>query len=105
MQNQDKMEALLGLSIKDLISNGYVNVYFKFNSTQPETYSLEAVNYLVKYMNENSSANAELIGYADEIGNADYNLQLSEKRAKKVYDILIASGVSADRFRVQRRRY
>ncbi|MDQ7917327.1 OmpA family protein [Mesonia sp. MT50] len=86
-----------GLSIKDLISNGYVNVYFKFNSTQPETYSLEAVNYLVKYMNENSSANAELIGYADEIGNADYNLQLSEKRAKKVYDILIASGVSADR--------
>lgn len=86
-----------GGTIKDLIDKGYVNVYFEFNSTKPETYSLEAINYLVKYMNSNSSANAELIGYADEIGNADYNMQLSEKRAKKVYDIIIASGVSEGR--------
>ena len=48
-------------------------------------------------MNNNPSAQAELIGYADEIGNATYNMQLSEKRAKKVHDILVASGVSADR--------
>jgi len=84
-------------TIKDLIDKGYVNVYFEFNSTKPETYSLQAINYLVKYMNSNSSANAELIGYADEIGNANYNMQLSEKRAKKVYDILIASGISEGR--------
>lgn len=84
-------------AIKDLINKGYVNVYFKFDSTQPETYSLEAINYLVKYMQENSSAKAELIGYTDEIGNANYNLSLSEKRAKKVYDILVAAGVDSSR--------
>lgn len=85
------------LSVKNLLDNGYVNVYFQFNSDKPETYSLEAINYLIKYMEANPSANAELVGYADEIGNPEYNLQLSERRAKRVYDILLASGVSADR--------
>src|SRR5690606_10255533 len=73
--------------IKHLLDEGYVNVYFQFNSTKPETYSLEAINYLVRYMQENPSAKAELIGYADEIGNPQYNQQLSERRAKAVYDI------------------
>lgn len=85
------------LNIKDLLDKGYVNVYFKFNSTTPETYSLEAINYLTRYMEQNPSANAELVGFADEIGGEAYNNALSEKRAKKVYDILIASGVSANR--------
>lgn len=83
--------------VKHLIDEGYVNVYFQFNSTKPETYSLEAINYLVKYMKENPSSQAELIGYADEIGNAQYNQQLSERRAKAVYDILVAAGISGDR--------
>lgn len=89
-----------GLNVKDLLDKGYVNVYFKFNSSTPETYSLEAINYLIKYMNENPSANAELIGYADEIGNAEYNKNLSEKRANKVKEILVASGVAANRLTV-----
>lgn len=85
------------VSVRNLLDNGYVNVYFQFDSDKPETYSLEAINYLVRYMSANPSANAELIGYADEIGNVEYNLQLSERRAKRVYDILVATGVSPDR--------
>lgn len=84
-------------AIRDLINNGYVNVYFRFNSTTPETYSLQSVNYLIQYMKENPRANAELIGYADEIGNAAYNQTLSENRAKAVYDLLVQAGISADR--------
>jgi OOP family OmpA-OmpF porin len=83
--------------IKSLLNKGYVNVYFKTNSTNPQMYSLDAINYIKVYMNENPSATAQLIGYTDEIGNATNNISLSEKRAKKVYDILVASGVSADR--------
>lgn len=84
-------------TIHDLLNDGYVNVYFKFDSSKPEVYSLEAVNYLATYLNDNSSAKAELIGYADSIGNTDYNSTLSERRAKAVYDILVASGVDAGR--------
>lgn len=85
------------IGIAELLNKGYVNVYFQFNSDKPETYSLEAINYLMKYMEDNSSAKAELIGYADELGNTEYNQALSEKRAKKVYDILVASGVDQSR--------
>lgn len=84
-------------TVEDLLNKGYVNVYFRFNSDQPETYSLEAINYLVKYMKEHPSANAELVGFADEIGDPGYNQQLSEKRAKRVYDILVATGISEGR--------
>ncbi|EDM44551.1 OmpA domain protein [unidentified eubacterium SCB49] len=86
-----------GSVIKDLLEKGYVNVYFKTNSSTPEKYSLEAVNYLKTYLIQNPSASAQLIGYADEIGNEAYNAQLSEKRAKRVYDILVASGIDANR--------
>ena len=84
-------------TIEKLLNDGYVNVYFKFNSDQPETYSLEAINYLVKYMHENPNASAELVGYADEIGGEQYNKELSERRAKKVYDIVVASGIEESR--------
>ncbi len=86
--------------IAKLLNDGYVNVYFQFNSTKPELYSLDAINYLIKYLSENSSKKAELIGYADEVGNPTYNQQLSEKRAKRVFDILVASGIDANRLTI-----
>lgn len=82
---------------KTLLNEGYVNAYFRFDSAQPETYSFDAINYMVRYMKANPSATAELIGYSDQLGNADYNQKLSEKRAKKVFDILVASGIDAGR--------
>jgi len=95
MMEQNKSGS--GLGVKELLNDGYVNVYFQFNSDKPETYSLEAINYLVTYMKNNPNAKAELVGYADELGNAQYNLDLSERRAKRVHDIIVASGVDASR--------
>lgn len=83
--------------IKKLINEGYVNVYFKFNSTKPTLYSMDAMNTLVTYMKNNPSATATLTGYADELGSPEYNKNLSERRAKMVHDVLIASGVAANR--------
>ena len=90
-----------GNIIKELIDNGYVNVYFRFNSSTPEDYSLQSVNYLIIYMNENPGSKAELIGYADELGEASYNQKLSEKRANKVQELLVAAGIDAARLTVR----
>lgn len=89
-----------GDAIKKLINDGYVNVYFQTNSSIPSTYSLDAINYLVKYMTENPSAKAELIGHADQRGREAYNKNLSNKRAQKVLDILVGEGIDASRLSI-----
>ncbi|NEV92719.1 OmpA family protein [Psychroflexus sp. YR1-1] len=87
--------------VKPEANDKIVNVYFRFNSTQPEFYSLEAINKIVRYMKEYPKAEAVLTGYADGIGGSDYNMKLSEDRAKKIYDIVIASGIDASRLSYQ----
>lgn len=84
--------------VKKLIDSGLINVYFPFNSTKPHGYSSHAMNYVIKYMKDNPEVQIELVGYADVIGGQSaYNQRLSENRAKVVYNVLLASGISADR--------
>jgi OmpA-OmpF porin, OOP family len=87
-------------TVEQLINEGYVNVYFDFNSSKPVNSSLSGVDFLVKYLKNNPSANAEIIGYADEIGSSSYNKQLSQKRAEAVKNIVINSGIDASRLNV-----
>lgn len=89
-----------GMDVKSLINDGYVNVYFDFNKTQPTTESASGINFLVKYLKANPSASADVVGYADEIGNADYNKNLSQQRATNVKQILVDAGISASRLNV-----
>ncbi len=44
--------------------------------------------------------NLTVIGHTDSTGSADYNRQLSQRRAQAVADYLIDQGVSPDRIRV-----
>lgn len=89
-----------GMDVKSMINDGYVNVYFDFNKTQPTTDSASGINFLVKYLKANPSASADVVGYADEIGNADYNKNLSQERANNVKQILVDAGISASRLNV-----
>ncbi|MGB5981069.1 MAG: OmpA family protein [Nonlabens sp.] len=95
--NNSKGSSSAGTTVKELINGGYVNVYFDFNSTKPSTYSLNAINTIITYMKENPSANATLTGFADELGNEEYNRQLSERRAKMVHDVMVAAGIDSSR--------
>ncbi|PQJ77420.1 OmpA family protein [Polaribacter glomeratus] len=83
--------------IRELLNSGYINVYFNTNETTIQQGSLNSVNYLKQFMNDNPSVNALLIGYADETGNEDKNLQLSENRAKSVFEVLVAAGIDPNR--------
>lgn len=83
--------------VKELLNKGYQNVYFDFGKSSIQENSLDAINYLYKYMLENPSVTAEIKGYADEIGSASSNQKLSTKRAKRVFDVLVASGISPSR--------
>ena len=84
-------------SFRKAINEGYVNVYYAFDSSKPLAYSVPATNYVANFMKRNPGVKLEVKGYADELGAENYNIKLSEKRAKAVYDVLIASGVDASR--------
>lgn len=83
--------------LKKAINDGYVNVYYAFDSAKPLGYSASAANYVSNFMKRNPGVKMEIKGYADELGPEDYNMKLSESRAKAVYDLLVASGVDASR--------
>lgn len=83
--------------VKPDANDELINVYFKFNSTQPEFYSLNSIDRIVRYMKKYPETKAVLVGYTDQIGVEAYNLELSEERARKVYEIVIASGIDESR--------
>ena len=83
--------------IRNLLNSGYINVYFDTNKTKIQEGSLNSVNYLKQFMIDNPYVNADLVGYADETGKEQTNLKLSQKRAKSVFDILVAAGIKPSR--------
>lgn len=88
-------------TVEELINGGYVNVYFDFNSSKPTNASLSGVDFLLKYLKNNPSKSAEILGYADEVGNTSYNQQLSQKRAEAVKNVLTNAGIDASRLTVK----
>jgi len=79
------------------INDGYVNVYYAFDSSKPLGYSVSSASYVANFLKKNPGVGVEVMGYADELGPEDYNMKLSEKRAEAVYDVLVSSGVDASR--------
>ncbi len=89
-----------GTDLQGLINGGYVNAYFDFNKDMPNEQSTAGINFLTKFLKENPSATADVVGYADEIGNSDYNKALSQRRAENVKKILVDSGIEASRLNI-----
>lgn len=82
---------------RELIEKGYINVYFDFNSTKPQKYSLWAADFIANYLSQNPGSSIKVIGYADEIGGENYNQKLSNKRAEVIRQLLIDIGVDASK--------
>lgn len=97
-QKSDKIAT--DTTVEELINDGYVNVYFDFNSTKPTNASLSGIDFLVKYLKNNPNKSADVVGYADEIGSTNYNVELSRKRAEAVKQIAVNAGIDASRLNV-----
>lgn len=86
--------------IAKLINDGYVNIYFDFNSSKVKN-SSGTLNILRTYLANNPDVNVDLLGYADENGAEEYNLKLSQKRANAVAGMLINAGINPSRINAQ----
>jgi VWFA-related protein len=74
-------------------------VLFAYDSHELLPGAEEYIRLWAEAMEENPRMLLEIRGHTDSIGTRGYNLDLSEKRARAVFDAIVALGVDPDRLR------
>ena len=72
-------------------------LYFDFDSAELRPESISELERVVQFMNDIPGATALVEGHTDSLGSDAYNLRLSDRRAKSVYDYLASRGVDPSR--------
>ena len=75
------------------------NVFYEFDSWNITQESNSELNKLVSLLSDNKDVTIEIGGYTDSVGTDEYNLDLSEKRARSVMNNLIGKGIKAERLK------
>lgn len=83
--------------LKDLVENGYVNVYFDVNQDVPNAGSTNSVFQIIEYLKLYPQSKINLSGFADVRGDENSNKDLSKRRAENVRKLLIDSGINNNR--------
>ena len=73
------------------------DIEFDTNSYKIKPQYLPEIKKFAQFLKENPAYKAEIQGYTDNVGNPLYNKVLSLKRAKAVYEALIAEGIDKER--------
>jgi OOP family OmpA-OmpF porin len=74
-----------------------LKLLFDFDSAELRPESIEELERLVKFMGDVPFATALIEGHTDSKGTEEYNLKLSDRRAKAVFDYLTSRGVDPAR--------
>jgi OmpA-OmpF porin, OOP family len=73
------------------------DIYYEYDSDRLTEHSLRVIEEFVIFLNENPGIHVAIHGHTDNVGGAEYNKELSERRAKSVYDYLITLGIQSGR--------
>jgi OOP family OmpA-OmpF porin len=77
------------------------NIFFDFDKAVLKPESFSELNRIVTLMNERKDMQVEITGHTCDIGEDNYNMGLSERRAKAVSKYLTDKGISSDRISVK----
>jgi outer membrane protein OmpA-like peptidoglycan-associated protein len=77
------------------------NIQFGYDSFELLDISFKELDKLVSVMNERPEWNVELSGHTDDRGSDDYNLELSQNRARQVGNYLVSHGVDTRRIQIK----
>jgi outer membrane protein OmpA-like peptidoglycan-associated protein len=81
------------LTLKDIL--------FASNSDQLDEISFTELSRVIDLMKENPTLRVEINAHTDDVGSAQYNQLLSERRAQSVVKFLIENRISPDRFQAE----
>lgn len=73
------------------------NIFFEYNKSEIQDESEDELDRLFEFLKSNPAITIEISGHTDASGSAEYNLELSKKRADAVKNYLVKKGVSSDR--------
>lgn len=73
------------------------NIFYEFGRWELTKASEEELLKLVKLLNENPNITIELSAHTDLVGNEQFNMELSQKRAQSCCDFLIKHGIEKER--------
>lgn len=74
------------------------DINFESNNDKLSEDSFRELERVVQLMNENPTLKVEVAAHTDNVGSENYNLTLSQKRAKSVVDFLLQKKISPDRY-------
>tara|TARA_Y100001935_G_C16904326_1_gene313251 strand:- start:1 stop:507 length:507 start_codon:yes stop_codon:yes gene_type:complete len=93
-EEKNKFDSMID-SMNDVeIGEAYATIFFDYDDDTLKEESLESLFAISKMMKDNDGSMLLVEGHADERGTREYNLALSERRAKAVEDFLVATGIS-----------
>ena len=84
---------LAGIRVPVMIDN----IFYDFDKATLRPESEQALDNLVKLLNENPNVTIELSAHCDFKGSAEYNKRLAQRRAESVVNYLVAHGIASDR--------
>ena len=73
------------------------NIFFDTDKYDLKPESFIELGKLLQLLQNNSSIRIQISGHTDSIGSEEHNLELSQNRAKAVFDYLVTEGISYDR--------
>lgn len=97
---EEEMKQLEYNTLKAMLGNGLVNVFYDVNESEPNRSSANSIFGLISLLKKNLSVNIRLEGFSDKRGSEKANLNLSERRVKNLYNLLILNGISEKRIKI-----
>lgn len=88
-------------TVQENVTINLNNVFFDFDKAVLKPESFPELDRIVALMKEKNGMQIEITGHTDNTGPEQYNLGLSERRARAVVKYLIGKDISADRISTQ----
>jgi outer membrane protein OmpA-like peptidoglycan-associated protein len=76
-------------------------IFFETAKATIKKASYKQLDAVVRVLKADPSLYADIEGHTDNVGNDEYNMDLSQKRAEAVRDYFVSKGISADRLTAQ----